>query len=93
MIGVGVDRPEVAQGYARAAGARFPFIGNPPGNEIARAYGALSERYRIYRRVTFVIDRDGIVRVVIRDPHDMLRHSREALAAAHALVGRGRSAT
>lgn len=93
VIGVGVDRPEVAQAYARAAGARFPFIGNPPGNEIARAYGVLSERYRIYRRVTVVIDPDGIVRAVIRDPHDMLRHSREAVATARALVGQGRSAT
>ncbi len=87
VIGVGVDRPEVAEAYARAAGARFPFIGNPPGNEIARAYGVLSERYGIYRRATFVIDPDGIIRAVIRDPHDMLAHSREALATVRALLG------
>ncbi len=87
-----MDRPEVALAYAHAAGARFPFIGNPPGHAIARAYGELSERYQIYRRVTFVIDPDGIVRAVIRDPHDMLAHSRAALAAVRALVGQGRAA-
>jgi peroxiredoxin Q/BCP len=93
VIGVGVDRPEVALAYARAAGARFSFIGNPPGHTIARAYGVLSERYSIYRRVTFVIDSDGIVRAVIRHPHDMRAHSREALAAVRALVGQGPPAT
>ncbi len=88
-----MDRPEVAQAYARAAGARFPFIGNPPGHAIARAYGVLSERYSIYRRATFVIDPDGIVQAVIRDPHDMLAHSREALAVVRALLGQGSPAT
>ncbi|MER3419842.1 MAG: hypothetical protein C4290_04630 [Chloroflexota bacterium] len=87
VVGIGVDRPEVARAYARAAGARFPLLGNPPGHVIARAYGVLSERFQVYRRATFVIDPDGVVRAVIRDPHDMLRHSHEALTAVRALVG------
>jgi peroxiredoxin len=33
----------------------------------------------VHRRVTFVLDKDHIVRAVIDDPRDMERHAVEAL--------------
>lgn len=50
-----------------------------PRHEAPRAFGVYDEERESDRRVTFVIDKEGVVRHVIDDPRDMERHSNEAL--------------
>jgi peroxiredoxin Q/BCP len=57
------------------------------GSEIARAYGVTrAGGWLPSRRVTFVIDREGVVRRVISAELDVREHAREALAALAALA-------
>ncbi len=37
------------------------------------------------RRVTFIVDSQGMIRHIVDDPGDMERHAREALEAVQAL--------
>ena len=39
------------------------------------------------RRVTYVVDSEGILRHIIDDPGDMERHPREALEAVQRIAG------
>jgi len=53
--------------------------GDYPRHTPSRAFGVYDEERETDRRVTFVIDKEGVVRHVIDEPRDMMRHSREAL--------------
>ena len=50
-----------------------------PKQEMARAFGVYNEERGSDQRVTFIIDKAGIIRHVIDDPRDMERHSKESL--------------
>ncbi len=50
-----------------------------PLHEMARAFGVYDDERGMDQRVTFVIDKQGIIRHVIDDARDMARHSDESL--------------
>ena len=60
-------------------GLTFPLLGDWPKNATCRAYGTYIEERSIAARRTFMVDRDGVVRAIVDDMRDVLRHSREAL--------------
>jgi len=80
VIGVSSDSGE---SHARfAAKHRLPFVLlSDHGGEVRRRYGVPSTLGLLPGRVTFVIDRDGVVRHVFNSQLQAERHVREALAA------------
>lgn len=87
VVGISVDDVESHRCFADDHGLRFPLIADH-GGELTRRLGVLKdygEYGQLAARVTFLLDRAGIVRRVweVADP---AAHPEEVLAAARALV-------
>ncbi len=63
---------------------KFPLLGDWPKYETGKSYGVFAEERSIHNRVTFVIDKDGIVRSRIEE-RDPTRHAPLALEAVKVL--------
>ena len=61
MLGISLDSPERNRKFAEQTGASFPLLSDTE-KQVAKAYGVLSFTHLFANRVTFVIDKDGIVR-------------------------------
>jgi len=70
-----VDRQTKNGDFARALGLEFPVLSDAQ-RSVSRAYGVLIPVLRLARRVTFVIDKDGIIQSVV--------HGGEAINPANA---------
>ena len=88
VLGVSTDPPEKNRRFAEKHGFRFLLLSDPEG-EIAEKYGVL----RITRsgaksaeRVTFIIDKDGIIRRVLRNIRPAEKHADLALEAVRELA-------
>jgi peroxiredoxin Q/BCP len=77
-IGVSVDDHQTQCDFAAATKAGFPMIGDA-GHEVSRLYGVLRPYLRLDRRVTFVIDRAGVIRGVFEHEFQISKHLDEAL--------------
>jgi peroxiredoxin Q/BCP len=85
IYGVSLDSAERHAAFAEQYQLPFPLISDGDG-AIARAYGVLRlGGWLLTKRVTFVIDRDGVVRHVTHSELSMDRHVDEAIAALRAL--------
>lgn len=62
MLGVSVDSRFTQRAWAEKLGLNFPLLSDFPNREVAKAYGVLMPRRGAARRVTFIIDKEGIVR-------------------------------
>src|SRR5437867_8091426 len=79
VLGVSID-PFPSQGaFAKELGVNFPLLSDWPRYETAKAYDVWRENIGIAMRVTYVIDKEGVIRGVIESESDMEIHSREAL--------------
>ena len=58
-----VDEPELNAKFAKSLNADYPILSDP-SKEVARAYGVLMDDRGFARRVTFYIDKDGIIRAI-----------------------------
>jgi peroxiredoxin len=69
VFGISVDSSYSHHAWSEALGARFPLLAdfNPKG-AVAQQYGVYNEERGYARRVTFVIDEQGVVRDVIASP-------------------------
>ncbi len=85
VLGISVDSWAAANAFAESLGAEFPLLGDWPLNKVARAYDVYQEDRYIARRVTYVIDKDRVIRAVIDEPREMEKHSQDALAAVKSL--------
>ena len=65
--------------FAAHCGINFMMGADFPNHEAPRAFGVYDEERETNRRVTFIIDKSGVIRHVIDDPRDMERHSQESL--------------
>ena len=88
LVGVSVDSTSEHECFAADQGLQFPLVSDV-GGEIARRVGVLRDygRYgELADRVTFLVDRQGVVRRVwrLRDG-DVAAHPAETLAAAEGL--------
>jgi len=85
VVGVSTDSAETHASFAEKHGLPFPLISDAKA-EIARAFGvARIGGWLPTKRVTFVIDKEGVVRRVIRSELDVDRHVDEASAALEQL--------
>jgi peroxiredoxin Q/BCP len=84
---VSLDSPERQAEFAQAQQVDFPMIGDP-SRDIGRAYGVLRlGGWLLAKRVTFVIDKSGIIRRVIHAELDIEHHVAEAAEALRVLAG------
>jgi len=63
IIGVSSDTPESHGRFARECGAEFPLVSDNAG-EVRKAFGVKSTLGFLPGRVTFVIDKRGIIRSI-----------------------------
>ncbi len=59
-----------------------------PKHAVCEAYGTYVEDRGVSRRITYVIDKQGVVRSEIVSDQDMTKHSDDALAAVKELEGK-----
>lgn len=88
VLGVSVD-PNPSQGaFAKSLDLNFPLLSDWPRYETAKAYDAWRDNLNIAARVTYVIDKEGVIRGVVESESDMDVHSREALRIVRELAGK-----
>jgi peroxiredoxin Q/BCP len=82
ILGVSNDDVASHQDFCTKQALPFPLLADPD-QAIARAFG-VKALLGFYQRITFVLDRDGVVRRVF-DPVRPLGHAREVLGAVREL--------
>lgn len=86
VLGVSID-PYPSQGaFAKELGVSFSLLSDWPAYETCKAYGVWREDRHLAARVTYVIDKEGVIRGVVESETDMELHSREALRIVKALA-------
>jgi peroxiredoxin len=73
VLGVSVDDFETQCDFVAATQARFPMIGDED-LAVSQLYGVLRPFLKLSKRVTFVIDRDGVVRGVFEHEFQISKH-------------------
>jgi peroxiredoxin Q/BCP len=84
VVGVSADSGESHRAFATHHRLPFVLLSDPDG-EVRRRYGASRWFGLVSGRVTFVIDRDGIVRRIFESQLQATRHVDEALATLRGL--------
>jgi peroxiredoxin Q/BCP len=86
VLGVSADSPQSHRRFAGVFGLPFPLLSDPGGAVRAR-YGVPRTFGLMPGRVTYLIDRQGIVRHVFSSQFQPARHVTEALAVLRTLRG------
>jgi peroxiredoxin len=73
VIGVSVDDHRTQCDFAATTEATFPMIGDE-SKEISRLYGVLRPYLKLDKRVTFVIDRTGVIRGIFEHEFQISKH-------------------
>jgi peroxiredoxin Q/BCP len=84
VLGISSDSPDSHSSFARECGATFPMLADK-GGRVRRTYGVKSSLGLTPGRVTFIIDKEGIVRYVFSSQLRPRRHVAEALEALKAI--------
>ena len=74
--------------FAEHCGVTFKTVSGFPTHEGAKALGAFNEERSVARRISYVIDKEGILRHIIDEPQDMERHARESLEIIRKIEGK-----
>jgi len=61
VLGISLDSQERNRKFAQETGASFPLLCDTD-KQVAKAYGVLNFTRLFANRVTFVIDKDGVIR-------------------------------
>ena len=65
MLGISVDSREKNKAFAQSLGVAFPILSDEE-KKVSRAYDVLMPVIRWANRVTFVIDKQGVIHEVIK---------------------------
>ena len=65
MIGISVDSREKNKAFAESLGVKFPVLSDEQ-KTVSRQYDVLIPILRWANRVTFVIDKQGVIRQIIK---------------------------
>ncbi|MEM0030352.1 MAG: peroxiredoxin [Candidatus Nitrosocaldus sp.] len=76
-IGISSDDIESHKRFASRYGLNFPLVSDVD-NSISKAYGVFNEEKRRARRVTFIIDKDGIIRHIMNRV-DVDNHAKDVI--------------
>lgn len=88
VLGVSID-PWPSQGaFAKSLGLGFPLLSDWPKNEVCRLYDVFREEASLASRVTYVIDKQGVVRGKVENEPDMLVHAHESLQIVKEIEGK-----
>ena len=87
VLGISVDSAFANNAFAESLGVTFPVLGDFPWAPTARAWKVINEERGIANRSTFVTDRDGVVRHIIQDARDPVRHADESLGEIQKMAG------
>jgi peroxiredoxin Q/BCP len=79
VLGVSTDTFASQGAFAKELGVSFPLLSDWPQFATSKAYDVWRENPPIAKRVTYVIDKGGVIRGVIESETDMEVHSRDAL--------------
>ena len=91
IVGVSRDSRERHAEFREAHGLKFPLISDPEGT-IASLYNVKSMVPRLRPRVTFVIDKEGIIRDAFRHDFAIGRHLPDTLSALERIQAKGSQA-
>lgn len=86
VLGASVDTWAAAEAFRNDLGCDFPIVGDWPLNRAGIAYEVYQPDRFVTKRITFVLDKDHIVRHIIDDARDMERHAKESLEAVQKLA-------
>ena len=85
VLGVSSDDAESHKRFAERHRLPFP-LASDPGGAVRKRYGIAKTLGLLPGRVTYVIDREGIIRLAFRSQFAPQKHIDEALAALRALA-------
>ncbi len=80
VLGVSSDTIDSHRKFAESCNVSFPLLSDS-GGKVRRAYGVPSTLGIIPGRVTYVIDKDGVIRLVFNSQMNPEQHAEEALKA------------
>lgn len=63
MVGISVDSPAKNKAFAESLGLTYPVLSDPK-RTVSREYGVLMPLVRLAKRVTFLIDKNGIIQEI-----------------------------
>ena len=84
VIGISSDSARSHESFATECDVRFPLLSDE-GARVRELYGVKSSLGLLPGRVTFVIDKDGIIRRVFASQINPRRHVSEAIGALKAI--------
>ena len=87
VIGISSDTEETHARFASECGAKFPLLSDS-GGKVRELYGVRPSMGLVPGRVTFVIDREGVVRRIFSSQLNPRRHVEEAVKALNEISGR-----
>ena len=88
VLGISIDTSPSAGAFAKSVGLTFPLLSDWPHYEVAHLYGTYREDRGFSRRVSFVIDKAGIVRGRNTEERNMDIHAQESLRVVKELEGK-----
>jgi peroxiredoxin Q/BCP len=84
VVGISSDSVESHKGFASECALPFKILSDP-GGEVRKNYGVRSSMGILPGRVTYVIDKGGVVRYIFSSQLQVTRHVREALESLRGL--------
>lgn len=87
VLGISADGEASHRAFAEAHGLPFRLLSDP-GHQVAKRYGAMKAFGLLAGRLTFVIDRAGVIRHVTDAPFGASVHVEEAQAALALIASR-----
>ena len=88
VVGISSDSVDSHKGFANECGLPFRILSDADG-EVRRKYGVSSSMGMIPGRVTYVVDKSGIVRYIFSSQLQATRHVKEALMALGSVADEG----
>lgn len=88
VIGISTDAPETQRQFAKSVGAPYPMIGDED-RSITRSFGVMWPLVGIARRVTVIIDGDGVVAGVLHHELSASKHISGTIATLDRLALEG----
>jgi len=79
VLGISVDTFMSLGVFAHSIDLNFPLLSDFPDHKATKAYDTYDPATGTSRRVTYVVDKQGVVRAEIVSDEDMHRHAQEAL--------------